>query len=64
MNINGITEIEKFLTCIAEMYLMVVSEKIINDIPEKKVTNFNLVYFKLSFDDNVNKSDTRTNNGM
>ena len=36
MNINGITEIEKFLTCIAEMYLMVVSEKIINDIPEKR----------------------------
>ena len=64
MNINGITEIEKFLICIAEMYLMVVSEKIINDIPEKKVTNFNLLYFKLSFDDNVNKSDTRTNNGM
>ena len=64
MNINGITEIEKFLTCIAEMYLMVVSEKIINDIPEKKVTNFNLLYFKLSFDDNVNKSYTRTNNGM
>ena len=46
------------------MYLIVASEKTIKDIPEKKVTNFNLLYLRLSFDDSVSKRDTRTNNGI
>ena len=63
-NTNGIIEIEKFWICIEEIYLIVVSEKMIKEIPEKKVTNFNFVYFELSFDDSIIKRDTRTNKGI
>ena len=55
MNINGNKEIDIFLTTESEINLIVVSEKIIKNIPIKNVKIFNLEYLEFSFDKVITK---------
>ena len=54
----------KFLKKNSEIILILVSEKIITNKPIKKVKILILEQFKFSFDVKVNKSGTKTNNGI
>ena len=61
MNINGNKEIDIFLTTESEINLIVVSEKIIKNIPTKNVKIFNLEYLEFSFDKVITKRGVKDN---
>jgi len=54
----------KFVSCISEINLIVVSEKIITKKPIMNVRYLTFVKFVFSFEDVSNKNGIRLNNGI